>query len=68
MSILAQQLSKLKQINTAASIAPGANKPSFILDKNTARNTTVDVLFTMAVLGYSEIKKCILHSGRKLAE
>jgi hypothetical protein len=52
MSILAQQLNKLKQ-NNAVSIAPGAPRATFILDKQTARNTTIDVLFTMAVLGYS---------------
>lgn len=68
MSILAQQLSKLKQTNVALSIAPGASRPSLILDKNTARNTTTDVLYTMAVMGYSEIKKHIFHSGRQLGE
>lgn len=52
MSLLAQQLNKLKQ-NNALSIAPGAPRPSFILDKQTARNTTVDVIYTMALLGYS---------------
>lgn len=56
MSLLAQQLNKLKQ-NNVISIAPGAPKPSLILDKQTARNTTVDVLYTMAVLGYGEIRK-----------
>ncbi len=67
MSLLAQQLNKLKQ-NSAVSIAPGAARPSFILDKQTARNTTVDVLYTMAVLGYSEIKKSLFHSARALAD
>lgn len=52
MSLLAQQLNKLKQ-NNAISIAPGAPKASLILDKQTARNTTVDVLYTMAVMGYT---------------
>lgn len=56
MSILAQQLSKLKQQN-AVSIAPGAPKASLILDKQTAKNATNDVLYTMALLGYNEIKK-----------
>lgn len=56
MSSLAQQLSQLKQSN-GVSIAPGAARPSLILDKTTARNTTIDVLFTMAVMGYTEIKK-----------
>jgi hypothetical protein len=52
MSLLAQQLNKLKQ-NNVLSIAPGAPRPSFILDKQTANHTTVDVLYTMAVMGYS---------------
>ena len=56
MSLLAQQLNKLKQ-NNAVSIAPGAPRATLILDKQTARNTTIDVLYTMAVMGYSEIKK-----------
>lgn len=52
MSLLAQQLNRLKQSN-GTSIAPGAARATLILDKNTARNTTIDVLYTMAVLGYT---------------
>lgn len=52
MSLLAQQLNKLK-LNNVVSIAPGAPKASLILDKQTARNTTLDVLYTMAVMGYA---------------
>ena len=56
MSLLAQQLNQLKTQN-ALKIAPGAAVPTFILDKNTARNTTIDVLYTMAILGFGEISK-----------
>lgn len=56
MSILAQQLNKLKA-NNSLKIAPGAPLPHFILDKNTARNTTIDVLYTMAIMGFGELKK-----------
>lgn len=56
MSALAQQLNKLRQ-SSVASIAPGAPLPTLLLDPSTARNTTLDVLYTMALLGYAEIKK-----------
>ena len=52
MSLLAQQLGQLKSQN-AIKIAPGAPRPSLMLDKQTAKNTTIDVLFTMALLGYA---------------
>lgn len=51
MSQLAQQLNKLKQYNVL-SIAPGAPKPTLILNQQTARCTTIDVLLTMAIIGY----------------
>jgi hypothetical protein len=56
MSSLTQQLNRLRQ-NNGVSIAPGAPRAALMLDKNTARNTTIDVLYTMAVLGYTEIKR-----------
>jgi hypothetical protein len=56
MTLLVQQLNKLKQ-NNVLSIAPGAPKPTLILDQQTARSTTLDVLLTMAIFGYGEIKK-----------
>ena len=56
MSVLAQQLNKLKT-NNSLNIAPGAPLPHFILDKITARNTTIDVLYTMAIMGFDELKK-----------
>lgn len=67
MSALAQQLNKLKQQNVA-SIAPGAPKATLLLDKTTARSTTLDTLFTMAVLGYTEIKRELFPNIRVLAE
>jgi hypothetical protein len=51
MSILVQQLNKLQQ-NSVLSIAPGAPKPSLILDQKTANSTSIDVLLTMAIFGY----------------
>lgn len=67
MSILAQQLNKLKASNSLK-IAPGAPLPHFILDKNTARNTTIDVLYTMAIMGFGELKKELLGAGKRIGE
>lgn len=63
MSLLAQQLGQL-HAQSAIRIAPGAPKPTLILDQNTARNTTVDVLYTMALMGYKELKRDLAAGGK----
>jgi hypothetical protein len=65
MSQLASQLALLRERNAAT---PSAAKPSLLLDARTARNTTADVLHTMAILGYDEIRKELMHQGRELGE
>ena len=67
MSLLAQQLGQL-HAQSAIRIAPGAPKPTFILDQNTARNTTIDVLYTMALMGYKELKKDLLPGAKEMAD
>lgn len=67
MSLLAQQLSQL-QLQGAIKIAPGAPKPTLILDQNTARSTTIGVLFTMAMMGYAEMKKELPAGANALGE
>lgn len=67
MSLLAQQLGQLSA-QSAIKIAPGAPKPTLILDQNTARNTTIDVLYTMALMGYNDLKKSLAVGAKELGE
>ncbi len=68
LSSLATQLSTIRQTQKSTSIAPGAPTPTLLLPKSTAKNTTIDVLYTMAILGYDEIKKKMFANTKKLAE
>jgi U3 small nucleolar RNA-associated protein 10 len=65
MSQLTAQLALLRQHNPAT---PSSPSPSLLLDAQTVRSTSVDVLHTMALLGYDEIRKELTSEARHLAE
>lgn len=54
---LSEQLNNLQQ--KQVKIGVGAVVPAFVLDKQTAKVTSVEVLYTMAILGFSKFKKLL---------
>lgn len=56
---LKEQLSLLQK-DKVKRIGPGAIVPSLLLDKDTSRNTSIDVLYTMAILGFNKLKNTLV--------
>lgn len=58
MSLLAEQLQTLRGEQRLQQIGPNLPQPSILFDPVTARSTSLDVIYTMAVLGYSKLLSC----------
>jgi hypothetical protein len=61
MSQLSQQLSKIKTSQRQIKIGPSPLQPTILLDAQTARSTSIDIIYTMAVLSYANLIKSNQH-------
>ena len=52
---LTQQLNLLQK-EKVKKIGPGAIVPSLLLDNQISRNTSIEVLYTMAIIGFTKMK------------
>jgi hypothetical protein len=59
MSSLSSQLKTIKQNQTALKIAPNQEQPTILLDKFTARNTSIDTIYSMAIIAYNKLEKSL---------
>lgn len=57
MSQLSNQLSNIKHKQRQIRIGPTPLQPSILLDPQVARNTSVDIIYTMAILSYGKLVK-----------
>jgi hypothetical protein len=57
MSSLSKQLQQIKLSQPALKVGPNQNKPTLLLDTHTASTTSSDIVYTMAVISYSQILK-----------
>lgn len=55
MSSLSSQLKTIKQNQTALKIAPNQEQPTILFDKFTARNTSIDTIYSMAIIAYNKL-------------
>ena len=53
---LTQQLNLLQK-EKPKKIAPGANVPTLLLDPQISKNTSTEVLYTMAIIGFTKVKE-----------
>ncbi len=60
MSILTQQLNRLQLSQRHEKIGPNLPQPTILMDSYAARNTELDVIFSLAVMGYETLKDKLL--------
>ena len=55
MSLLSQQLQRIKTSQRALKVGPQQQQPTLILDAHTATSTSHDLIYTLAIISYSKL-------------
>lgn len=61
-SSLSSQLNVIKQQQIALKVGPHQEQPSILFDKYTARNTSIDTIYSMAILAYGKLQSHLTNS------
>lgn len=61
-SSLSNQLQAIKQQQIALKVGPHQEQPTILFDKQTARNTSVDTIYSMAILAYDKLQSRLSNS------
>lgn len=61
-SSLSNQLKSIKQQQIALKVGPHQEQPSILFDKQTARNTSIDTIYSMAILAYDKLHSHLSNS------
>ena len=61
-SSLSNQLQAIKQQQIALKVGPHQEQPTILFDKQTARNTSVDTIYSMAILAYDKLQSNLSNS------
>ena len=62
MSSLSSQLNSIKMSQNALRIGPNQEQPSILFDKYTARNTSIDTIYSMSILAYDKLSNYLSNS------
>jgi hypothetical protein len=57
MSSLQQQLSTIKSNERILKIGPNLPQPTILLDQYTARNASIDIIYTMGLMSFYNLSK-----------
>jgi hypothetical protein len=62
MSSLSNQLNSIKLSQNSLKIGANQEQPSILFDSYTARSTSVDTIYSMALLAYDKLSSSLSHS------
>lgn len=62
MSSLSNQLNSIKLSQNALKIGANQEQPSILFDKYTARSTSIDTIYSMAILAYDKLQSNLSNS------
>ena len=62
MSSLANQLNSIKLAQNSLKVGPHQEQPTILFDKHTARNTSIDTIYSMSILAYDKLQTHLSNS------